>query len=451
MSNRVFQLQQQRQCMSTGLQFLNAHPIRLSGIKWTIVSAVLIFADTLSGASPTPSFLARRDYYGLSPSNWMQVADTNQDGIPDLIDGELGYIQVFLGSGNGTFALHGVVSQSIVAANSFIAADVDGDGETDLVLAGISGPQSMNGIGVCKGNGDGTFQPGTFYAVPDSGPNKIWHLVVGDFNGDGIADIAAAGASGIWFFAGEGAGEFKPGVLAVSISAGTGLLATTDFNADSKLDLVVTLGTGGFAVLLGNGDGTFESPKIFAKPNYVSGLAAGNLSKNGYPGIAVASGSYFYLFEGNGEGGFSQAHYVSLPQSSEIALGDVNGDGIPDLVSASGYVALGTASGSFKAAVYYPVVNVENQFHNVVLVDLRKNGLMDIVTDDAYGISVLLNSGKSKFEDGEWFPVLGGAGCGAVGNFNGDGRPDLAVTTSTGFAAVIFAACERDRPSHGKA
>jgi hypothetical protein len=321
-----------------------------------------------------------------------------------------------------------------------IAVDLNGDGKVDLVLAGIVGPDNQAGIGVAMGNGDGTFQAGTVYPAPDSLTGALQHLTMGDFNGDGVPDVAAAGGSGIWLFTGKGDGILNSGVLDVSLpEGGGGLIAETDFNGDEKLDLAVTMPISrtGFAVVLGNGDGTFQTPQLFSQPYQPDGLAVDKLTKNGHTSIVLTANSAFYLYAGNGAGGFSGPHLLSLPVTSQIALGDVNGDGFPDLVSASGYILFGTASGVFKPPVYYPIFNLENFFFNVVLADLRKNGLTDIVIENDSAVSVLLNEGKGKFEDGQWAPVAGGAECGAAADFNGDGKPDLAVITRTGFTILL--------------
>jgi len=130
---------------------------------------------------------------------------------------------------------------------------------------------------------------------------------------------------------------------------------------------------------------------------------------------------------------------VYLPGASQIAIGDVNGDGIPDLVNSSVYIALGNGNGTFREPVYYTVESGQGGAYNVVLADLRTDGLTDIVVQGDPGgtVSVLLALGKGRFEDGEWTPVTGGAGCGAVADYNGDGKPDLAVNTPSGVTILL--------------
>jgi len=225
-----------------------------------------------------------------------------------------------------------------------------------------------------------------------------------------------------------------------------GGLAGADFNGDHKLDLVVTLqyagyhGSGnGFVILLGNGNGTFEPPQSFAQPKAPIAVAVGKLTKDGHPAIVLvpAGSDDVYLYHGDGAGDFSGPEHTYLPGGSGIAIGDVNGDGFPDLVTSGGYVAFGTASGTFTKPIHYPVQDFYGTY-GLVLADLRKNGLTDIVTDAHGGISVLLSLGKGRYEDGVWTEVAGGAACGMTEDFNRDGRPDLAVNNGQDVAILLL-------------
>lgn len=105
----------------------------------------------------------------------------------------------------------------------------------------------------------------------------------------------------------------------------------------------------------------------------------------------------------------------------------MNGDGIPELVNALGVVAFGKGNGKFEPPVTYQV-EVSGPT-GVALGDLRKNGLNDVVAGRIDATSVPLNKGKGKFSDGLWVPVPGANSCGASADFNGDGKPDLAIPT----------------------
>jgi hypothetical protein len=394
--------------------------------------AIACAASSLAAASSAPTFFTRRDYPGAS--TFVAVADTNGDGIPDIIP--MGGLVLF-GSGNGTFRPGPQEDFSFQQPGAMALADLNGDGKVDVILSG--GPPY--GIGVCFGNGDGTFQPAVFYPVgTGSTPGAV---VLGDFNGDGITDVATVNQSGIWLFTGKGGGVFNPGVL-TPLTGLTDELVAADFNGDGKLDLAIT-STTGFVVVLGNGDGTFQPPiAISAAPFSGRWITAGDLNGDGHPDIVLSprllygnSPNYLDVYLGNGNGGFSAPTKVYMPGLGQITIGDVNGDHIPDLVSGLGYIALGNGNGTFKPPIYYPLPT-GGTVTNAALADLRNNGLTDIVFQDGnLMVSVLLSEGKGKFEDGEWTPVTGGAGCGAAADYNGDGKPDLAVNTAQGVSILL--------------
>jgi hypothetical protein len=402
------------------------------------VSALFLAGGVARGQTTPlmPTFFARRDY--MIGSQFIQVADVNGDGIPDLLAFDVGTVIVQFGNGDGTFR-PGPSTQTGAGgagAQGFVPIDLNNDGKIDLVLT------DGTAIFVAMGNGDGTFQPSVSYPVDDI---YIGALVLGDFNGDGILDIAAAGnTAGVWLLTGTGGGTFNSAVLAVSVP-GCFNIAAADFNGDGKLDLVVTQLTGsrgnGFTVLFGNGNGTFQPPQRFSTPNTPTIIAVGSLVKDGPPSIVVNgshSGGDVFLYFGNGAGGFAGPKVVSLPGSqvvNGVALGDVNGDGWPDLISVGGYVAYGEGGGNFSAPIGFPV-DASNT-PDIVLADLRNNGLTDIIASGNNFISVLLNDSNKEFEDGVWTSVTGGAGCAVKGDFNGDGKADLAVNNSNGISILL--------------
>jgi hypothetical protein len=395
-----------------------------------------------SGAAP--AFFSRRDYT-VPGDTWVAVADTNGDKIPDLITGGL---TVWLGNGKGTFSQGPVSPTGMVVAYLPATADLNGDGSVDAVFTGQAAPDGPFGIGVCLGNGDGTFQKAVFYPAGPGTDTNMTSVVVGDFNNDGIPDAATIGTSGVWLFTGKGGGAFNPAVLVQYAGSGGDAsitLAIGNFNADGNLDLVVPTTTG-FAILLGNGNGTFGQESFvfpLPPPTAVGSIAVGDLNLDGNQDIVLipdirghANSNFAFVYLGNGARGFSGPTLVDMPGGWPIAIGDINGDGIPDLVSSAGDIALGKGNGTFKVPYVEPIAFSGS--YDVVLIDLRNNGLTDIVTQGGVGVvSVLLSEGKGRFEDGEWSSVPGAFGCGAPADYNGDGNPDLAVGTPEGITMLL--------------
>ena len=357
------------------------------------------------------------------------VADVNGDGISDVVAVSDTTITTLLGNGNGTFG-PGPSSTPGGQIAYPVAVDLNGDGKIDLVL------DALTSVEVSFGNGDGTFQ--TAVAYPAGNDNLLGHLVVRDFNGDGIADVAISGESGIWLFTGKGGGVLNAGVLIPitpsQATAGASLVAA-DFNGDGRLDLAVAYrpfgGETGFMVLFGNGNGTFQTPVFYAGTD-PSWMVVADIDSDGRPDLVV-SGPTIYI--NNGKGALLGPIKASLP-GDQFAVGDVNGDGIPDLVSSSGYVALGLGEAKFATPTYYPVES-SGSSANVVLADLHRKGLTDIVAGQNLAVTVLLNHGNGTFEDGEWTPVPDSSNCGAAADFNGDGKSDLAVLTSQGITVLL--------------
>ena len=135
-------------------------------------------------------------------------------------------------------------------------ADLNRDGNLDLVVSG----NGSGTISVLLGNGDGTFQAEATYTAGTAAQD----VAIGDFDGDGIPDIVATGTSTMFFLKGVGDGTFLA-AQSIPVGFGTFVVAAGDFNSDGKLDLAVTKTSGGVGVLVGNGDGTFQSAQSLSR------------------------------------------------------------------------------------------------------------------------------------------------------------------------------------------
>jgi hypothetical protein len=353
------------------------------------------------------------------------------------------------------------------APMNVVTADFNGDGRLDLAVAHTSD----NSVYIMLGNGNGTFQPPVKYAVGESIEGGIR---VGDFNNDKKLDLflpsLAPGDPAIVML-GNGDGTFKPPTISSSFSvAGTYPRgwALGDFNKDGNLDVVATLpsntaNAGGYIILLGNGDGTFRTGTIqMGVLGYSRWVAVGDFNHDGKLDLAFADGQQINgsagnaelsIALGNGDGTFkAPVHYASpgLPSSDnlnpeDVAVGDVNGDGKLDVI-VSNYddninVFIGNGDGTFKPAVGYSPGEYPR---DVVIADVNGDGKADLVVSNlginvggaefaAEGyqpgsVAVMLGNGNGTFQAPIQYQPFDYPGWTAVGDFNGDKTPDLAIS-----------------------
>jgi len=339
-------------------------------------------------------------------------ADFNRDGKLDVAFAG----SVLLGNGDGTFQapINLNVTGDLVAT-----ADFNGDGIPDLLVASTSSTV----LNIFLGNGDGTFQTAKSTNVGIA----FSTIVAVDVNGDGKADVLGLVFGGqVFVFLGNGDGTFKAGV---PYNAGPNpyVMLTGDFNGDGKLDIATaSANPGEIAVMLGNGNGTFQAPVTSTGVAHPLDAAATNINGDGKLDLIISDSStnQTYTFFGNGDGTF-QAGIVAAPVAGTLGVADLNGDGKIDLVSGTGLgfseILLGNGDGTFTYAHAYVASG------GILIADFANNNNNENL-DLAIGDTMLLRNGNGTFNGQPVAPFPGGY-AGATGDFNGDGYPDIAVTS----------------------
>jgi hypothetical protein len=202
---------------------------------------------------------------------------------------------------------------------------------------------SSNTVVILLGQGDGTFSALANSPAAGTSPTA---LAIGDFNGDGIADMAVANGNNgntVTVLLGVGDGTFSTVSATPTVGTGAFGIVTADFNGDGKVDLAVTAQSSGtLTILLGNGDGTFTEAASPAGNKFCNYITSADLNGDGTPDLVVTCNGWniTQILLGNGDGTFTAAPAFPLPsgvQPFTIVTADFNEDGIADLAIVSGY------------------------------------------------------------------------------------------------------------------
>jgi hypothetical protein len=349
------------------------------------------------------------------------LGDFDGDGILDLV-GASDYaspMSLFYGAGDGTFSAGQVIDQAIdqvsdstspdsglpmIPVNTgwqALAADLDGDGLLDLTS--IRGGESAVSVRLGSGRRNAPFGEPTSYST-NGGTSG---MVLADFDADGRLDLVVSVSQGFEYWRGQGGGRFERQAVLDSPDTspyGPGIALATDWNSDGVLDLVygsgwisgaIELGLGGrLHYRLGHGDGSFDSEVVCA---LTAGIV-GDLDHDNRPDLISTSstmGSSLLL----GIHGCSASKIVPITDWTKlggVALADFNGDGNVDVVvddNLAIMVHVGDGQGGFPHALTIPAPTAgEWPLGNFLVGDLNRDGKLDIVFSREGGWGVLLNT-----------------------------------------------------------
>jgi hypothetical protein len=280
----------------------------------------------------------------------IQVADLNKDGNPDLLleSPENFAVWVFLGNGNGSFRT-GVIA---AGGTAFTTGDFNNDGLLDLALAG--GAYGEPSVTILPGNGNGTFREGPSYSLP-YGITQVGQLIAFDLRGNGKADL----------------------ILITALTAVQSAVLASYEGFDCR--------EGGVAVMLGNGDGTLAPASTYPTGDWTAGAVVTDMNGDHRPDLVVTNqsgGSYSVLLNA-GSGKFSPAVNYRSPVSlaGDFVVGDLNGDGRPDLTIASknGVEVLQNVGGGKLLAPQSVDLRKETTPFRTLSGDLNRDGLPDLI------------------------------------------------------------------------
>jgi hypothetical protein len=419
---------------------------RISTISLVILPAAALLTVLVRPVFAVPqttnvSFLASRNYgVGQNPLG-VTVGDFNGDGKSDLATANEGSdnVSVLINSGNGTY-LPAMNFSSGSDPVCISIGDFNGDGKLDIVVLN----RVPSTVSVLLGNGDGTFQAEKTTAI--STGNLPDSLAIGDFNSDGKLDVAVTvslpqiGQRAVAVLLGNGDGTFQ---VPINYDSGSGahFAIVADFNADGRPDIAVAdSNANAISVLLGKGDGTFQAvvntpttltsvgPLLLADFNHDAKVDILMAALNG------SSDGQFHVFPGNGDGSFKTplSTVTGAGAVLAVAVGDVNGDGMVDVLAQTdgGLITfLGKGDGTFVQGATF-LLSPDSRF--LIVADLDGDGKADLASVDGTSdrVSVAFGNGDGTFQAAPVVPfgtdpISPGAFFVRAEDMNGDGILDL--------------------------
>ena len=371
---------------------------------------------------------------GITPRS-VAVGDFNGDGRQDLVTANVDSRNVSILLGDGTGGFSSPMNFETDGAVQVAVGDFNGDGKQDLAVVNHNSDAGIliGNVSILLGDGAGHFGTATIFAtggVPSS-------LATGDFDGDSKQDLAVANSdsNNVSLLLGDGAGHFGAARTFVA-GSGPSSVAVGDFNRDGNQDFAVAnFYTNYISILSGDGSGNFTSTDLIVGDN-PSSVAVGDLNNDGKQDLAVANfnSNNVAILLGDGAGNFVTSHFDAGIHPFSVAVGDFNGDGDQDLVVANIYsnhvsILLGDGAGHFSAPSSF---GTGPDPFSVAVGDFNGDGKQDLaVANENFtyigSVSILLGDGAGHFGAARNFATGNTPRSVAVGDFNSDGKQDLAV------------------------
>lgn len=405
---------------------------------------ILMFMSTASGFN-----FGLADYVStIEQPRRVALADMNGDGRLDIVathnnvfDGAVfnSRVSVLLANTDGS-DFDAPLTQSIPSVNegNFVVIDVDGDAQLDVVV------ESLNSsvVRLLRGQGNGQFDVAVEFAIED----RAQWLLADDFNGDGLPDLVYSGVFGLLgLLLNDGQGGFDDWQALDPIGFVGGPMASDDLNADGRPDLVVTsAGGGNVAVLLGSVDGIPSNPQFLAiDAASLDGVAIGDVDGDGlsdmvFSGTGTTTDTLrpedqgLWTILNQGAGSFAAPVFDEMFEASDIQLADLNGDGHLDVAGAvvsdsSVAVKLNDGAGGWQRRRDW---NTSFLPTDLAIGDINGDGRLDMVTPSSVAqaqsdITLLRNLGVGEFAAREDYRLPGTGANLALADLTGDGVTDL--------------------------
>lgn len=442
--------------INDGLSLLNISSSALQELTGIVQRVQELAEQAANGGYSNKQREALDDEAQALGSEYRRILDTTEFNGIKILDGSVRSLSIQVGldgsansrieintgspvlpSWDGTFTQIGTYPDSGRLRELF-TDDFNGDGILDLI--GLS--DSGGGTNLFIGRGDGTFE-----AVQTFG-NAGTGLLIGDVDNDGDIDFFNQSNGSYRIFLNNGTASFSNNVIGPDGSFAVGR-TMTDINGDGNLDVALIRDDDSSYVLFGNGNGTFNAPVVQALGVAdISRASFGDVNGDGKVDVVFGrnSSNNLYLALGNGDGTFGASTLFGTSPANEAnpTLVDINGDSNLDLVifgafSASRvYSMLGNGDGTFQAAV---TIGPENINSKISIYDLNADGHLDVIRANNGNGTVLtyLGNGDGSFQAGVVHSTTAAvAEKLAIGDFNRDGVPDIAVPAWTNDPVIIL-------------